>query len=280
MLALYRSGRQAEALEVYRDARQMLVEDAGVEPGAELQRLHEAILRQDPSLDLATAARSCRASARPIRQRRWVDGRAGGARPSAAARCRRLRIGRSVASMRSARSPSACESGPVRLLTLTGPGGVGKTRLALEAARAVELDFADGAHLVSLAAVERPQDVPAAIVSALGDHAARGRVGCSGGRALPRGQAPAAGRRQLRAPARRRRVHRRPRGCRVPPSRCWPPAASRSPCRPSTAIPCRRSRCQSPGRTTGGSRRAWTLSRCSASARERTTLTLTPAATA
>ena len=53
------------------------------------------------------------------------------------------------------------------MLTLTGPGGVGKTRLALEAARAVELDFADGAHFVSLAAVQRPQDVPAAIVSSL-----------------------------------------------------------------------------------------------------------------
>ena len=39
MLALYRSGRQAEALEVYRDARQILVEDAGVEPGAELQHV-------------------------------------------------------------------------------------------------------------------------------------------------------------------------------------------------------------------------------------------------
>ena len=56
----------------------------------------------------------------------------------------------------------------VRLLTLTGPGGVGKTRLALEAARAVEADFADGACFVSLAAVQRPEDVPAAIVSALG----------------------------------------------------------------------------------------------------------------
>ena len=56
MLALYRSGRQAEALEVYRDARQILVEDAGVEPGAELQRVHAAILRQDPSLDLPTPA--------------------------------------------------------------------------------------------------------------------------------------------------------------------------------------------------------------------------------
>src|SRR5437763_913006 len=55
----------------------------------------------------------------------------------------------------------------VRLLTLTGPGGVGKTRLALEAARAVKADFEDGAYFVSLAALRRPEDVPAAIVSAL-----------------------------------------------------------------------------------------------------------------
>jgi predicted ATPase len=55
----------------------------------------------------------------------------------------------------------------VRLLTLTGPGGVGKTRLGLEAARAVQTDFADGAHFVSLAALQRPADVPAAIVKSL-----------------------------------------------------------------------------------------------------------------
>jgi WD40 repeat protein/DNA-binding SARP family transcriptional activator len=51
MLALYRSGRQAEALEAYREARATLIEQIGVEPGPELRRLHELILRQDPSLD-------------------------------------------------------------------------------------------------------------------------------------------------------------------------------------------------------------------------------------
>jgi class 3 adenylate cyclase len=55
----------------------------------------------------------------------------------------------------------------VRLLTLTGPGGVGKTRLALEAARAVQADFADAAYFVSLAALQRPEDVPAAVVKSL-----------------------------------------------------------------------------------------------------------------
>ena len=51
MLALYRSGRQAEALEVYRDGRRRLADDLGLEPGTELQRLERAILEQDPELD-------------------------------------------------------------------------------------------------------------------------------------------------------------------------------------------------------------------------------------
>ena len=56
MLALYRCGRQAEALESYQHARRTLVDEIGVEPGPELRRLHEAILRQDPALDVKPAA--------------------------------------------------------------------------------------------------------------------------------------------------------------------------------------------------------------------------------
>jgi DNA-binding SARP family transcriptional activator len=52
MLALYRSGRQAEALQVYHDARRALVDELGIEPSAVLQQLHGAILRQDPQLEL------------------------------------------------------------------------------------------------------------------------------------------------------------------------------------------------------------------------------------
>jgi WD40 repeat protein/DNA-binding SARP family transcriptional activator len=55
MRALYRCGRQAEALEAYRHARKTLVEEIGVEPSRELQRLHDAMLRQDPALDVGPA---------------------------------------------------------------------------------------------------------------------------------------------------------------------------------------------------------------------------------
>src|SRR5436190_3239064 len=54
MLALYRSGRQAEALEAYQEARRTLVEEFGLEPGRSLRELEHAILQQDPSLDLAS----------------------------------------------------------------------------------------------------------------------------------------------------------------------------------------------------------------------------------
>ena len=56
MLALYRSGRQADALLAYQRARSVLVEELGIDPGADLRRLHAAILAQDPALDLPTPA--------------------------------------------------------------------------------------------------------------------------------------------------------------------------------------------------------------------------------
>jgi DNA-binding SARP family transcriptional activator/streptogramin lyase len=71
MLALYRSGRQAEALETYRRARVTLVEEVGLEPGRRLQELERAILSQDPSLDLPAPAAEARL-ALPRRRRERV----------------------------------------------------------------------------------------------------------------------------------------------------------------------------------------------------------------
>ncbi|MFL6223548.1 MAG: BTAD domain-containing putative transcriptional regulator, partial [Actinomycetes bacterium] len=58
MLALYRSGRQADALAAYRAARRVLVDELGIEPSVGLQRLEQAILAQDPALDLLVPART------------------------------------------------------------------------------------------------------------------------------------------------------------------------------------------------------------------------------
>ena len=71
MLALYRCGRQSEALNAYREARALLVEQIGVEPGRELRRLQHAILTQDPALDLPPLAA---APARPPPRRRGAAG--------------------------------------------------------------------------------------------------------------------------------------------------------------------------------------------------------------
>jgi DNA-binding SARP family transcriptional activator/tetratricopeptide (TPR) repeat protein len=70
MLALYRAGRQAEALEAYQAARRMLVDELGIEPGAPLRKLEQAILRQDPSLGRSAPAE--RVAARPPEDRRKI----------------------------------------------------------------------------------------------------------------------------------------------------------------------------------------------------------------
>jgi YVTN family beta-propeller protein len=72
MLALYRAGRQTEALERYREGRAALVEEAGVEPGRDLRELERAILTQDASLDLAPALPEHEDAPRRVRRaRRW-----------------------------------------------------------------------------------------------------------------------------------------------------------------------------------------------------------------
>jgi predicted ATPase len=159
MLALYRSGRQADALTAFHAARGRFVEELGIEPSQQLRELHEDILKHADELSPPAGAASAStletrpslAAPRTFSERRFPvpPNRTIGREHELGALAERLR------------------AGSVRLVTLTGPGGVGKTRLALEAARAVQADFADGAYFVSLAALQRPEEVPAALVDAL-----------------------------------------------------------------------------------------------------------------
>jgi predicted ATPase/DNA-binding SARP family transcriptional activator len=147
MLALYRSGRQADALDAYRHAREVLVEQLGIEPGPELHNVQQAILAQDPALNAPAVA-----SERPTGRPSLPD-------PPTAL------IGRG--SELEEVAGQLCDRG-IRLLTLVGPGGVGKTRLALAAAARVESQFADGAYFVPLAPLADPAELAAAIAVALG----------------------------------------------------------------------------------------------------------------
>ncbi|HWM10548.1 MAG TPA: BTAD domain-containing putative transcriptional regulator [Solirubrobacteraceae bacterium] len=140
MLALYRSGRQAEALEAFRHARRTLVDDLGLEPGRELQQLESAVLAHDPALDLLLAEPP---RPRPV------------AVPPLPAPTDPL-IGRESV-LDAAASMLAVPD--VRMITLTGPGGIGKTRLALELARREAGRFADGPRFVPLGAIDDPERV-------------------------------------------------------------------------------------------------------------------------
>ncbi len=151
MLALYRSGRQADALEQYRLARSTLGDELGLDPSRELDELQAAMLRQDESLAPPGAGRS--GSGLPEPPRPLVG--------------RELELAAVVAL---ARAPDA------RLVTLTGPGGTGKTRLALEAAHELDRAFAGGAHFVDLAPLHDPGLVGSTAARALGVRDAEGEV--------------------------------------------------------------------------------------------------------
>jgi predicted ATPase/DNA-binding SARP family transcriptional activator len=155
MLALYRCGRQADALDAYQDARRTLVDELGLEPGQELRELEAAILRQERSLLVEPAE---------LRARRRLPA------PPTELVGRRREVAEVV---------ELLQDGS-RLVTLTGPGGTGKTRLALQAAHELAERFEDGVVFVGLAALRDPDLVPDQIARALGvevrERAALGEV--------------------------------------------------------------------------------------------------------
>ncbi len=126
MRAFYAAGRHSEALETYAELRARLRDESGLEPGPDLAALHQAILTRSPDLEPVRAAG-------PVR----------GNLPEALTEL----VGRTTA----VKEVGALVT-DTRLVTLTGPGGVGKTRLAIEAAS--KLAMADGTWLVELAGLD------------------------------------------------------------------------------------------------------------------------------
>ncbi|HZC72300.1 MAG TPA: BTAD domain-containing putative transcriptional regulator [Jatrophihabitans sp.] len=141
MRALGASGRQADAIGVYERLRGRLAEELGVDPGKELQEIHVSLLR----------------------------GEFGGRRQPRAHRRTNLKaqltsfVGRDDEVVRIGKSLEGN-----RLVTLVGPGGAGKTRLASEAAARIVDTAADGIWLVELAQVTAGADVPQAVLGSLG----------------------------------------------------------------------------------------------------------------
>ena len=146
MLALYRSGRQEEALAAFAAARRRLDEGAGLEPSPALRALHTAILNHDPLLAPAAVASTAGGRARPLPA------------PVTPLVGRDAELRRVLDDLR----------GGARLVTITGLGGVGKTRLALQAGRALADELRDGAAFAPLASLDDASLVAAALADALG----------------------------------------------------------------------------------------------------------------
>ncbi len=141
MLALYRSGRQADALDAFLEARRVLSDGLGLEPGPELRSLQEAILGQDPAI-AAVPVVSIRRGNLPA--------------PSTSFLGREAELAQ-VAGLLAEH----------RVVTLAGPPGVGKSRTAVEAVRPLEDSISDGIWFIDLARAAAPADVTRLLARAI-----------------------------------------------------------------------------------------------------------------
>lgn len=194
MIALYRAGRQAEALEVYTRTRALLDDHLGLEPSTSLRSLHERVLRQDASLgggaeiNVPTAAPlepasvaaspklATTATAPPAVEVSTPD--SPDSSRTATATPRRLTGAEPIPTNlpaqltaligREAELEALHERlGDSRLVTLVGPGGAGKTALAITAAAQLLPLYPDGVHLTRLSPVRDTTTIATAIADAV-----------------------------------------------------------------------------------------------------------------
>jgi DNA-binding SARP family transcriptional activator/tetratricopeptide (TPR) repeat protein len=153
MIALYRSGRQAEALEEFARVRELLVEELGVGPGAKLVGLHERMLRESPDL---AAPRPPEPSPAPLLAPADPPCTLPYDMPCFSGRTRELQ-----------KILDLARRGDTRIIAIDGMGGSGKTALTVKAAHLLSGDYPDGQLYVDLRGYA-PEEDPVASVNAMG----------------------------------------------------------------------------------------------------------------
>ncbi|MGW1343484.1 BTAD domain-containing putative transcriptional regulator [Kribbella sp. NPDC002412] len=171
MIALYRAGQQASALEVYRRTRTALVDELGVEPSPRLAELHASVLAADPSLG-ETPASTAQPGPFTIEPtiRTTIPAQLPAAIADFTGRDKQLALIQDLAGQDA--GPADADAGVTPVLAISGPAGIGKTALAICAAHRLRAAYPDGQLYVDLRGAEAVSpdagDVLARFVRALG----------------------------------------------------------------------------------------------------------------